>query len=70
MNVKNKEVEEAKERAQKMIEDAEKNAQDQIEKKGKEEDKKAKAVLDSMPKPAKESGNDGNNSEMIRQIEG
>ena len=52
MGVKNKEVEEAKERAHRMVEEAEKTAQDNVERKIKDEDRKTKAVLQTMPKQA------------------
>ena len=52
MSVKNKEVEEAKERAHRMVEEAERTAQDNVERKVKDEDKKTKAILQTMPKQA------------------
>lgn len=49
MSTKNQEVEEAKERATRLIAEANRNAQESMDKSAQEEQKKTQAFLKSMP---------------------
>ena len=80
MSVKNREVEEAKERANRLLEEATKNAQESMERKAREGEQRTQAVLKTIPSQLTQSetnsassnaANGGSvHNDTIREIEG